>query len=134
MRALSRHDFGPLGTAAILLPAWLLGCLLAEEADSLQAPRANAWWRIWIWRVGAWFASWLSEMLHFKAHLPLTQTMAWFGVIAYFWVKNEIAWSKTRAPSRVLAWAGLWSYSLYLVHAQAADLWYVLGVRNLGRG
>jgi len=32
----------------------------------------------------------------------------------------------------VLAWAGLWSYSLYLVHAQAADLWYALGVRNLG--
>jgi peptidoglycan/LPS O-acetylase OafA/YrhL len=132
MRALSWHECGPLGTAVILLPVWLLGCLLAEEVDTLQALRADGWWRIWIWRLGAWFASWITEMLHFKAHLPLTQTMAWFGVIAYFWVKNEIAWSKTHAPSRVLAWAGLWSYSLYLVHAQTADLWYALNIHNVG--
>lgn len=132
VRALSWHDFGPLGTAAILLPVWLLGCLLAEEVDTLPALRADAWWRIWMWRFGVWFASWITEMLHFKGHVPLTQTMAWFGVIAYFWVKNEIAWSRTRAPSRVLAWAGLWSYSLYLVHAQAADVWYALKLQNVG--
>jgi peptidoglycan/LPS O-acetylase OafA/YrhL len=58
--------------------------------------------------------------------------MAWFGIIAYFWVKNEIGWSKVHAPSRVLAWAGLWSYSLYLVHAQTADLWYLLNIQNVG--
>jgi peptidoglycan/LPS O-acetylase OafA/YrhL len=132
VRALSWHDYGPLGTAAILLPVWLLGCLLAEEVDTLQALRAEAWWRIWMWRFGVWFASWITEMLHFKAHLPLTQTMAWFGLVAYFWVKNEIAWSRTHAPSRVLAWAGLWSYSLYLMHAQAADIWYWLHVSNIG--
>ncbi len=60
----------------------------------LPALSANARWRIWMWRFGVWFASWITEMLHFKAHVPLTQTMAWFGVIAYLWVKNEIAWSK----------------------------------------
>jgi len=124
VRALSWHEFGPLGTAAILLPVWLLGCLLAEEADALPALRVDARWQIWAWRFAAWFASWLTEMLHFKAHVPLPQTMAWFGLIAYLWVKKEIAWSKTRAPGRVLAWAGLWSYSLYLVHAQAGGLWY----------
>jgi peptidoglycan/LPS O-acetylase OafA/YrhL len=131
-RALSWHEFGPLGTAAILLPVWLFGCLLAEEVEALPALRADAWWRIWAWRFGAWFASWITEMLHFKAHLPLTQTMAWFGIIAYFWVKNEIGWSKVHAPSRVLAWAGLWSYSLYLVHAQTADIWYLLNIQNVG--
>jgi peptidoglycan/LPS O-acetylase OafA/YrhL len=132
VHALSWHDFGPLGTAAILLPVWLLGCLLAEEVEALPALGDDGRWRIWAWRFGVWFASWITEMLHFKAHLPLTQTMAWFGVVAYFWVKNEIAWSRTQAPSRVLAWAGLWSYSLYLMHAQAAGIWYVLGIRNLG--
>jgi peptidoglycan/LPS O-acetylase OafA/YrhL len=131
-RALSWYDCGPLGAAVILLPVWLLGCSLAEEVEMLQALRADAWWRIWMWRFGVWFASWITEMLHFKAHLPLTQTMAWFGIIAYLWVKNEIVWSKTRAPSRVLAWAGLWSYSLYLVHPQTADLWYALNIQNVG--
>jgi peptidoglycan/LPS O-acetylase OafA/YrhL len=130
--AVSWYDCGPLGTAVILLPVWLLGCLLAEEVETLQAMRADEWWRIWMWRFGVWFASWITEMAHFKAHLHLTQTMAWFGIIAYLWVKNEIAWSKTHAPSRVLAWGGLWSYSLYLVHSQAADLWYVLNIQNVG--
>jgi peptidoglycan/LPS O-acetylase OafA/YrhL len=124
VRALSWHDFGPLGTATILLPVWLLGCLLAEEVNTLPALANESRWQIWSWRFGVWLASWITEMLHFKAHVPLTQTMAWFGLIAYFWVKHEIAWSKTQAPSRVLAWAGLWSYSLYLVHAQAEGLWY----------
>jgi peptidoglycan/LPS O-acetylase OafA/YrhL len=132
MHALSWHDFGPLGTATILLPVWLLGCLLAEEVEALPALGDDARWRIWAWRFAAWFASWITEMLHFKAHLPLTQTMAWFGLIAYFWVKNEIAYGKSHAPSRLLAWAGLWSYSLYLVHAQAADIWYWLRVPNAG--
>jgi peptidoglycan/LPS O-acetylase OafA/YrhL len=132
VHALSWHDFGPLGTALILLPVWLLGCLLAEEVDALPALEIDGAWRVWMWRLGVWLASWITEMLHFKAHLPLTQTMAWFGFVAYFWVKTEIAWSKTRSPSRVLAWAGLWSYSLYLVHAQAADLWYWLRVSNVG--
>ena len=124
VRALSWHDFGPLGTAAILLPVWLLGCLLAEEVDTLPALAIGEQWRIWMWRFGVWFASWITEMLHFKAHLPLTQTMAWFGVIAYFWVKNEIAWSKTHRHRGCWLGLGLWSYSLYLVHVQAAGLWY----------
>jgi peptidoglycan/LPS O-acetylase OafA/YrhL len=128
VHALSWHDFGPLGTAAILLPVWLLGCLLAEEAESLPEFGDGARWRIWMWRFGVWFASWITEMLHFKAHVPLTQTMAWFGVIAYFWVKNELAWSKRHAPWRALAWAGLWSYSLYLVHAQSEGMWYWLRI------
>jgi peptidoglycan/LPS O-acetylase OafA/YrhL len=132
VHALSWHEFGPIGTAAILLPVWLLGWLLAEEADALPALGDDARWRIWAWRFAVWLASWITEMLHFKAHLPLTQTMAWFGVVAYFWVKNEIAYGKSHRPWRAVAWAGLWSYSLYLVHAQAADIWYWLRVPGVG--
>ena len=132
VHAVSWHDLGALKTAVILLPVWLLGCLLAEEVEALPALGDNAWWRIWAWRVAAWFASWVAEMLHFKAHVSLTQTMAWFGLIAYFWVRNEIAYGKRHPPSRVLAWAGLWSYSLYLVHAQATGIWSWLRVPNVG--
>ena len=42
--------------------------------------------------------------------------MLWFGVLAYFWIKNEIAYGLTNSPSRIFVWAGAWSYSLYLIH------------------
>ena len=120
-KAVSWHSFGPLGTAAILLPVWLLGCLLAEQADGLAAKVTTE--RIWMWRGGVWFASWAAEMLHFKGGVPVAQTMPWFGLLAYFWVRNELAYSKKHEASRILAWAGLWSYSLYLVHVPAMEVW-----------
>ncbi len=130
--AASWHDLGALRTAVILLPVWLLGCLLAEEVEVLPALGDDARWRIWALRVAMWFASWVAEMLHFKAHVSYTQTMAWFGLIAYVWVKNEIAYGKRHRPSRVLAWAGLWSYSLYLIHPQTADIWFWLRLPGVG--
>ncbi len=47
-------------------------------------------------------------MLHFKAGIPYTQTLIWFGVLAYFWVKEEITYGKHRQPNRLLAMAGAW--------------------------
>jgi peptidoglycan/LPS O-acetylase OafA/YrhL len=130
IHSVSWHDFGPLGTALILLPVWLMGCLLAEQSDAL--PEMNSTTRIWMWRFAIWLGCWSSEMMHFKLGVPYTQTMALFGVLAYFWVKNEIAYSREHAPYGFLAAAGAWSYSLYLVHAQGMEVIWKLGVPNLG--
>lgn len=108
------HAYGPLGTALILLPVWLLGCLLAEQAESLNPAEGRL--SIWSWRCAAWLGCWTSEMMHFKLHIPYTQTMLWFGVLAYFWVRQELAHSKVEAPNRLLVAGGAWSYSLYLMH------------------
>lgn len=124
--SVSWHDFGPLGTALILLPVWLLGCLLAEQSDRLVAMDSTR--RIWLWRFGIWLASWVSEMLHFKGGVPYTQTMVWFGVLAYFWVKNELEYNQHHAPNAYLATAGGWSYSLYLIHFQGMGLYWRLGL------
>jgi peptidoglycan/LPS O-acetylase OafA/YrhL len=128
--SVSWHDFGPFGTALILLPTWLLGCVLAEQSAGIEARRSAA--RIWGWRFLIWLACWSSEMLHFKAGIPYTQTMVWFGVLAYYWVKEEIAYSKHREPNRFLAMAGAWSYSLYLVHVQGMELPAKLRFPNMG--
>jgi peptidoglycan/LPS O-acetylase OafA/YrhL len=82
--AVDWHVFGPLGTAMMLLPVWLMGCLLAEQSDSLVevSPRVS----IWGWRLLAWLGCWTSEMMHFKLGISYTQTMVWFGVLAYFWL------------------------------------------------
>jgi peptidoglycan/LPS O-acetylase OafA/YrhL len=57
--------------------------------------------------------------------------MLWFGVLAYFWVREEIAYGKVRTPNRYLAAAGAWSYSLYLVHVQGMELLAWLRVPHL---
>jgi peptidoglycan/LPS O-acetylase OafA/YrhL len=71
-------------------------------------------------------------MMHFKGGVPYTQTMIWFGVLAYYWVRQEIAYGKRSEPNRYLAAAGAWSYSLYLVHAQGMELFGWLRLPNLG--
>lgn len=124
------HVFGPFGTAMMLLPVWLLGCLLAEQAELL--PSAKSGMTIWIWRFLAWFGSWIAEMVHFKLHISYTITMVWFGILAYFWVRAELAHGKTSAPNRYLVAAGAWSYSLYLVHVQGAELIGLVRLPRLG--
>jgi len=114
------HDFGPFGTALILLGVWLLGCVLAEQSAAIPLQSSTA--RIWSWRLVIWLGCWTSEMLHFKGGIRYTQTMLWFGVLAYFWIREEIAYGKYREPNGYLVAAGAWSYSLYLVHVQGMEM------------
>jgi len=124
------HVFGPFGTAMMLLPVWLLGCLLAEQGESLVD--VNPKWSIWAWRFLAWLGSWVAEMMHFKMGISYTQTMVWFGVLAYFWLRQEVAHGKNHPPNRWLVAAGAWSYSLYLVHAQGGSLFVRLRLPSMG--
>ena len=110
------HEYGPFGTALLLLPVWLLGCLLAEQAERLLPDSSRS---IWTWRFAVWFASWACGILHFKAHISYTQTMLPFGILAYFWIRREIAYGMCAKPWRPLTLAGRWSYSLYLIHGAA---------------
>jgi peptidoglycan/LPS O-acetylase OafA/YrhL len=59
--------------------------------------------------------------------------MVWFGVLAYFWVRQEIAHGKAHPPNRVLVAAGAWSYSLYLMHAQGGGLVLSLKLPSAGK-
>ena len=71
-------------------------------------------------------------MLHFKGKISLTELMLWFGILAYFWIKNELAYSKMHHAWAPLASAGLWSYSLYLMHPPAMVLLSKLPLARLG--
>jgi peptidoglycan/LPS O-acetylase OafA/YrhL len=72
-------------------------------------------------------------MLHFKLHISYVVTMVWFGILAYFWVRQEIRHAKMHFPNRWLVAAGAWSYSLYLVHSQGGRLIELLALPSFGR-
>lgn len=121
---------GTLQIAVILYPVWLLGCFLAEESGHL--PVIDSAVEIWKWRFLAWFGSWLAEMIYFKGKFPLGLTLLSFGVLSFFWLQKEIAYCKHKQPPRILAWAGLWSYSLYLVHVPGARFFWRLRLPTFG--
>lgn len=128
--ALDGSTLGTLEAVIILFPVWLLGCVLAEQSSSL--PPIESSWTIWRWRFFAWFGSWLGEMIHFRGHVPVARVLLCFGVLAYFWIGKEIAYGKHHQTWAPLASAGLWSYSLYLIHVPAMGVFTRLHLPNLG--
>ncbi|MBA2350663.1 MAG: acyltransferase family protein [Burkholderiales bacterium] len=116
-------DYAAYGSALnwlIGLPCWLLGCLLAERSDALPSTyTAN----IWFFRLGIIAASYAAVILRW--HLPgVSISYPWslnvFAILAYFWLRREIVFSRRHAPLASLEWAGTWSYSLYLTHLPCA--------------
>jgi peptidoglycan/LPS O-acetylase OafA/YrhL len=128
--ALNGSLLGAIEAAAILYPVWLLGCVLAEQSDRL--PVLDSTRAIWGWRFLAWLGSWSCEMLHFKLGVTRAQLMLCFGVLAYLWIRKEIEYSKMHPVWTPFASAGLWSYSLYLMHIPAIKVFTKLPLPNLG--
>jgi peptidoglycan/LPS O-acetylase OafA/YrhL len=128
--ALNGSLLGAVEAAAILYPIWLLGCALAEQSDRL--PELSSTPAIWGWRFLAWLGSWSCEMLHFKLGATRAQVLLCFGVLAYLWIRKEIEYSKAHRVWIPLASAGLWSYSLYLMHIPAIMFFKKLSLPGLG--
>ncbi len=106
--------FGPIYTAIVLYPVWLLGCVLAEQTDAL--PTFSSLAKIWAFRLGIWFCASICLVLNFRRIILVPQTMAIFGTLAFFWLRQELSYrAPANSPQRithVLASFGAWSYSL----------------------
>jgi peptidoglycan/LPS O-acetylase OafA/YrhL len=121
---------GTLDNALVLFPVWLLGCLLAEQSDRIVPVESTT--GIWSWRFRAWGASWIGEMLYFHAGVPYECVLLAYGVFAYFWIRQELIHGLRSKPYAPLVWAGLWSYSLYLIHAPAKAFIAKMHLPSLG--
>lgn len=95
------------------LPCWMLGCFLAEEVGRLATTPGNA---IWLWRSGVLIASVACLCLRFFSPIGYPLTLNVFGVLVYFWLRQEIPYFQVQTPAGYLEKAGQWSYSLYLTH------------------
>jgi len=107
------HNYGWWLNWIVLLPTWLIGCLLADEIRTDKALGG-----VWAWRAAtgctASFLYW--STFNF---IGFNFTMNAFALLVVFWVRSEISAAKEN-PSLALEWVGRWSYSLYLVHVIVA--------------
>jgi peptidoglycan/LPS O-acetylase OafA/YrhL len=100
------------------LPAWLLGCAIAQMLAARRMPVLPG--SIWAWRAAALFLSIPPKALVYASvtsdKIGNPATLGVFAVFVFFWVMKEISTFERRPPPALLEWAGRWSYSLYLIH------------------
>ena len=100
------------------LPAWLLGCAIAQIVASGQLPDLPG--PIWGWRVAAVLLSIPPKALVYPSISPVLignpATLGVFAIFVFFWLMKEIATFESYPPPALLEWGGRWSYSVYLVH------------------
>ena len=118
-RALPYPSYGWSLQWILGLPCWLLGCLLAERIHERPARIAP---RIWAWRLAVWVASALALALRFHSPIGYPWTLNAFSLLVYAWLLVEIPHLAASRVPRFTERLGLFSYSLYLVHLAAWEV------------
>lgn len=112
------HEMGPMLTAMLGLPCWLLGVVLADSPITGIGTHATVWGR----RVLVYTFAFLSSVARFHSPMGFPSSLTIFSVICFFWLREEIAWRRFYPAPKLLELGGTWSYSLYLFHLPAAAL------------
>jgi len=114
------HAYGNLLNPVLGLPVWLLGAKLADEADTLVQAKPVSRRRIWLWRLSIYWLSNIALMLNTDTPIRHPWTLTLFSIPVYLWLRREIPYMRINNPWKFLERAGLWSYSLYLLHVPLA--------------
>lgn len=107
--------FGAAFNWILGLPCWILGCVLAERVQSGALPVVSRR-EIWSWRAGVWALSSVASVLRFHSGIGYPWTLTAFAFVVFPWLLREISAARRFGTLRWLERAGLWSYSLYLMH------------------
>jgi peptidoglycan/LPS O-acetylase OafA/YrhL len=118
-------SYGPAFNWLLGLPCWLFGCMVAESVRTEALPRVSTS-VIWAWRVAILGAACICSILRYHSPIGYPWTLNLFAAGVALWLRREIALRQHVAPSHILEWAGLWSYSLYLIHLPAYELFAAL--------
>jgi peptidoglycan/LPS O-acetylase OafA/YrhL len=100
------------------LPAWLLGCALAQVIATRPVWILPG--SVWTWRIVAVLLSIPPKALVYTSVTPVLignpATLGLYALFAVIWVAKEIQYYQSHPPPALLEWGGRWSYSIYLVH------------------
>lgn len=124
------NNYQALGwlTWIVGLPCWLLGCWLADNRKKFVAVSR---YKLWAVRASIFVIAFALRIVKFHSHGILFSncfTLNLFAIPLAAWIGFEMASSSRDGTSRLLEWAGKWSYSLYLIHPISGGLLAVLGV------
>ena len=75
----------------------------------------------------------IASVLRFHSPIAYPLTLNLFAFYVYFWLRNELKVASD-APVSWPERAGVFSYSLYLIHLAAHAAWLKLAVPSLGSG
>ena len=115
------HRTGYLSTWIIGLPIWLLGVLLAEQFTQDKLPTNTFIVKyINVFRILLWGIATVTSVLRFHYGISFAYSILLFSFPAYFWLAAEIKYFSTREESKIWAFGGMISYSIYLVHQAVA--------------
>ncbi|WP_341853535.1 acyltransferase [Microcystis aeruginosa 1339] len=124
--------WGYRGDWILGLPCWLLGILLAESLKNpLPNPTSSS---IWTWRIGAIILGSITRNLAFQRIIGNHLTLNFFAIYVFFWLLREVSYynKQENKPLAFLEWAGLWSYSLFLIHPLAFYLFKSMQLPSFG--
>ena len=125
-------------TWLLCLPVWISGAMLAEMFDTSEkieaVPKAYPRVRIWAWRLGTFAVS--AGLLLAAAHANASSqlTLIPFGLLACFWIKQEILFAFVNPPNGIFEKLGLASYSLYLCHPTVIKAIHPSGLGGMSTG
>ena len=111
------HRNGYWLTWIVGLPIWLLGVKLAEEYKSFSKKEFTNYNFLNLLRITVWFFSIFASILRFQLSVSYVYTLPIYSILIYYWLKKEILYYQNKDENKLLAFGGIISYSIYLVHA-----------------
>lgn len=127
------HVYGIFGNWIVLMPAWLLGVLLAEHVVKKPSSKEVKYWKLMIQRMCIAGLASVLQFLTLNTPLGLHLTFIPFAILVTLWLRSEILYYSKHAGNKVFEWLGKFSYSIYLTHVIWAAV-LVLAKENIKTG
>jgi len=110
------HRDGYLVTWLVGLPIWLLGVKLANDYKSFSLKAVPSFSKLCFLRATCYVLACLSSILRFHFNIPYGYTLPLLSLVVYYWLMLEILYYRDKKENYYLAYGGLMSYSVYLLH------------------
>lgn len=121
--------YSPAVAWVLGLPVWLLGVRLAEQWPKLKTLKPLGAPALWALRLSLFLVAWVASLLSWRG-VSDGWTQNVFGVLAAYWLGQELVAAQSRTVPQWLVAAGGMSYSYYLIHSGVG--YSVAGLLGLG--